>query len=65
MDMIEELEAELAKLHTTLEVIKRLKPIQRQEGPARGLVRDHVEVLAAIVAEPVATSDENQQQSAG
>ena len=57
-DKIEALEAELAKMQQTLNVVRMLKPIQRQQDSCLGLLRTHVATMADTLAEPEAAEDQ-------
>ncbi len=53
-ELIAALEAEVNKMQQTIEVVRTLKPIQRQQDACVDLLREHVGAMALIVAPPAA-----------
>lgn len=64
-EIIDALELEIAKIQTTIEVVRLLKPIQRQTDACLELLRKNVADMAAVVAFSEPETTEGQQQAAG
>ena len=49
-EIIDALEAEIAKIQNTIEIVRLLKPIQRQQDACLELLQERVNGMVAVVA---------------